>query len=248
MHLKLGDLVVGGIKQIKRNSPEILTALGVSGVITTAYLTAKASFSAAEVLHGTDLPEDRLERIKEQVRHTWVLYVPAGISGAAAIVCIIAGTRAQAQKTAAAVAAYSITERAFSEYKEKVVEQIGNNKERAIRDEIAQEQVIQNPPSQMMLVAVEGNVLCCELFSGRYFWSTMDKIKSAVNEINSRIVKDEYVLLDEFYDLLFISRTDASGSMGWEDAKLLELQYTAVMTDDNKPCMAFSYNYLRPIT
>jgi hypothetical protein len=246
--MKLGDLVGTTIKQLKRNSPEILTALGVSGVITTAYLAAKASFTASEVLQGTELPDDRIERIKEQVRHTWVLYVPAGISGAAAIVCIIAGTRAQAQKTAVAVAAYSLTERAFSDYKEKVVEQIGVNKERSVRDEIAQEKVAQNPPTAAMLVSVEGNVLCCELFSGRYFWSTMEKIKSAVNEINSRIVREEYVFLYEFYDLLHITRTDAANTMGWEDARLLELDFTAVMTDEEKPCMAFSYNYIHLLT
>lgn len=246
--MNIGLLFTNTIKQLKRNSPEILTALGVSGVITTAYLTAKASFKAAEVISGTDLPDDRKDRIKEQVKHTWELYIPAGICGVATMGCIIAGTRAQAQKTAAAMAAYSVTERAFSEYKEKVAEQIGAKKEQALQDEVAQDKVAQNPPSSMMLVAVEGNVLCCELFSGRYFWSTMEKLRSAQNEINSRIVREPYVLLDEFYDLLFIPRSEASGSMGWEDAKLLELEFSAVLTDENKPCMAFGYNYIRPIT
>lgn len=246
--MNLNLLLTNAIKQLRRNSPEILTALGVTGVITTAYLTAKASFQAADVLQGTDLPDDRKDRIKEQVKHTWELYIPAGICGVATVVCIVSGTRAQAQKTAAAVAAYSLTERAFSDYKEKVAEQIGSKKEQAIRDEIAQDQVTNNPPSSMVLMPVENNVLCCELHTGRYFWSTMEKLRAAQNEINSRIVREEYVLLDEFYDLIFISRTNSSGHTGWEDAKLLELEFSAVLSEDNKPCMAFAYNYIRPIT
>lgn len=246
--MNISLLFTNTIKQFKRNSPEILTAFGVTGVITTAYLTAKASFKAAEVLDGTDLPDDRKDRIKEQIRHTWVLYVPAGVCGVVTIGCIVTGTRAQAQKTAAAVAAYSLTEKAFSEYKEKVAEQIGVNKERTVRDEVAQDKVSENPPSTMILVPVENNVLCCELYTGRYFWSTMEKINSAVNEINARIVREEYVLLDEFYNLIFIAQTNNSSKMGWEDAKLLELAFTAVLTDENKPCMAFAYNYVRPIT
>lgn len=245
--MNLGLLVTNTIKQLKRNSPEILTALGVSGVVTTAYLTAKASFKAAQVLEGTDLPDDRKDRIKEQIRHTWVLYIPAGVCGAVTIGCIVSGTRAQAQKTAAAVAAYSLTEKAFSEYKEKVTEQIGVNKERTVRDEAAQETVNQNPPTAMILIPVENNVLCCELYTGRYFWSTMEKLRAAQNEINARIVREEYVLLDEFYDLIFIAHTNNSSRIGWEDAKLLELEFSAVLTEENKPCMAFSYNYVRPI-
>lgn len=234
-------------KTVKSNAPEILTGLGVTGVITTSYLSGKASYEAATFLERMDLPSERKERIKKQIKETWRFYIPAGISGVLTIGCIVGASRASGKRTAAAVAAYSLTEKAFSDYKEKVVEQIGKNKEQKVRDEIAQDTVTQNPPSSMMLVAVEGNVLCYEQYSGRYFWSTMEKLRSATNEINSRIVREDYVLLDEFYDLIFVSRTDASGSMGWGEAKLLELEFSAVLTEDNKPCMAFSYNYVKPI-
>lgn len=247
--MNIGLLFTNTGKQLKRNSPEILTALGVSGVITTAYLTAKASFKAAEVLSDTDLPEGRTERIKEQIKHTWVLYVPAGVSGVITIACIVAGTKAQAQKTAAAVAAYSLTERAFSDYKEKVAEQIGVKKEQAIHDEIAQDQVVQKPPAgAMLLTPIEGNVLCCERYTGRYFWCTMERLRSAQNKINEKILREEYVLLDEFYDLVLLDPTSHSREVGWEDGKLLELTFSAVLTDEEKPCMAFEYNYVRPIS
>ncbi len=46
----LSDIFTKTAKTLKSNSPEILTALGVSGVITTSYLTAKASFIAGEII------------------------------------------------------------------------------------------------------------------------------------------------------------------------------------------------------
>lgn len=248
----VGDLVTTTVKQLKRNSPEILTAAGVTGVIMTAYLASKASIEAAEIVRmdeavgGTH--SDPKERWKERVKHTWRLYIPAAVSGTVTIACIIGGTKAQAQKTAAAVAAYSLTERAFSEYKDKVAEQIGINKEQAIRDEIAQDRVNENPPSQAILMPVEGNSLCYEQHTGRYFWCTMERLLSAQNKINEQILRQDYVLLDEFYEMIWIAPTSASRKMGWEDGKLLELQFSAVLTDEGRPCMAFDYNYIRPIT
>ncbi len=44
------DFIIKTVKLIKSNSPEILTALGVSGVLTTSYLVGKASFVASDQL------------------------------------------------------------------------------------------------------------------------------------------------------------------------------------------------------
>lgn len=240
-------------KTLQRNAPEILTAVGVAGVAVTSYLASKASIEAAEIVRmdesagGTHA--DPKERWKERIKQTWRLYIPTAISGTVTVGCILAASKAQSQKTAAAVAAYSLTERAFSEYKEKVVEQIGKNKEEKVRDEIVQDHVTSNPPpASMMVVETNGNVLCCEDYTGRYVWTTMEKLRSAQNKINEKILRQDYVLLDEFYDLIHMRSTSHSHEMGWEDGKLLELQFSAVLTDDGTPCMGFTYNYVRPIT
>lgn len=243
----------GATKTIQRNAPELLTAVGVAGVAVTSYLASKASIEAAEIVRmdesvaGTHA--DPKERWKERIKQTWRLYIPTAISGTVTIGCIIAASKAQSQKTAAAVAAYSLTERAFSEYKEKVVEQVGKNKEEKIRDEIVQEHIASNPPPpSMMVVESNGNVLCYEEYTGRYVWSTMEKLRSAQNKINEKILREDYVMLSEFYDLIHIKPTSHSHEMGWEDGKLLELIFSAALTDDGTPCMGFNYNYVRPIT
>lgn len=236
------------IKTLKSNSPEILTALGVSGVVTTSYLTAKATFEAAEVLRGTDVPADRKERIKTQVKHVWRLYVPAAASGVVTIGCVIGASRANGRRTTAAVTAYSLTERAFSEYREKVVEQIGKGKEQKIRNEIAQDRITKKPPgSKEVIIAGSGHVLCCELFTHRYFKSDMEALRKAQNDINAKIVNDIYVALDEFYDLIGIPHTSVSDKIGWNSDKLMELQFSTVLSEGGEPCLAFDYNYTKPL-
>ncbi len=203
------DLFTKTTKAFKSNSPEILTALSVSGVITTSYLVAKASFIAGEIISSNeneDPPsDDPKERVKERAKHVWRLYIPASISGALTIGCIIGSSKANGRRATAAVTAYSLTERAFSEYREKVVEQVGKGKEQTIRDNLAQDRVSKNPQgSREVIVTGSKHVLCCELFTNRYFRSDMETLRKVQNDINARIVNDVYVTLDEFYDLIGI--------------------------------------------
>lgn len=248
MHLSLPGLFNKATKMAKSHSPEIFTGFGVAGVITTSYLTGRAAYQSAELLSGSDVPEDRTERIKEQVKQTWRLYVPAGISGAVTITCIIAGARSSGQRTAAAVAAYSLIEKGFSDYREKVVEQIGANKEEKIRDELAQERINRtHEGSHEVVVLGGGRVLCCELYTDRYFRSDMEILRKAINTINHRINNQLYVELEEFYDLIGLSNTSHSRNVGWDSDKLMDLIFSAVITPGGEPCLAFDYNYVKPI-
>lgn len=247
--MNLSQLLSKATKSAKSNSPEILTALAVSGVVTTAYLTVKASFQAAEIFKR----KEAMGRItdaqaKPYIHAVWKCYIPAGVSGAFTIVCIVGASKSNAKRTAAAVTAYSITERAFSEYKEKVVEQIGKGKEQKIQDELVQDRVNKKPPSAHEVIMVgPGQVLCCELFTHRYFRSDMETLRKAQNELNARIVHDTYVPLDEFYDIISLPYTSNSNKIGWDSDKLMELAFSTVLSEGGEPCLAFDYNYTKPL-
>ncbi len=247
--MNLSRLVPNLVKTVKCNSPEILTALGVSGVVSTAYLTIKATIRASEILehkHQTGIA--LIPFRKEEIKPVWRCYIPAGISGAATIACIIGASKSSARRTAAAVTAYSITETAFSKYKEEVIAQVGTGKEQKIRDELAQKSVSETPPGSKELVIIgSGQVLCCELYTHRYFHSDMETLRKAQNDINERVVRDAYVPLDEFYELVGLPYTSASSVIGWDSNRQMELRFSTVMSESGVPCLAFEYNYVKPI-
>lgn len=239
------------LKSIKANTPEILTALGVTGVITTAYLTNKAAVAAHEVIIEHEKlnppPADPKERLKERTKLVWKLYIPATTSGVITIGCIIGATRSGGRKTAAAVTAYSVTERAFHEYRERVADEIGKGKEQKIRDEIAQDAVNANPITREVVVAGTGHVLCYEMHTGRYLQSTMETLKKAENKVNSIAIRERYVTLDEFYDLVGLDHTSVSDKIGWTSDKIMELEFSTILSRNGEPCIAFDYNYIGPI-
>lgn len=248
--MKMSTIISNISKTLKANSPEILTAIGASGVVTTAYLAAKASYRASDLIRieerYTGPAEDPKERFKERTKLVWRLYIPAGLSGTLSIACIVGANRSNSQKTAAAVTAYSLTEKAFSEYRDKVVEELGEGREQKLRDELVQERINKNTPSQV-IIAGSGDVLCCELFTNRYFKSDMETLRKAQNDINARINNHIYVTLEEFYDLINLPYTSTSNRLGWDSDKLLELEFTTTLSENGEPCLAFDYNYTKTL-
>lgn len=239
-------------KLVADNSPAILTAIGVTGVVTTAYLTGKATFKAAEIIEN-----ERYKRSinrtgvsdspmaidnKERLQLVWKLYIPAFGVGSMSIAAIIFANRIGTRRTAAMTAAYAITERAYSEYKDKVVDTIGKNKEVKIRDEIAQDRVNKLPPNQQVIVTGNGEQIFMDAYSGRTFMSTMESVKQAQNKLNHELLNHGYASLSDLYSHLGLSPTKISDDVGWNSDKLMEMTFSTTFTDEMKSCVVVDFN------
>lgn len=227
-----------------------MTGVAIAGVVTTAYLAGRASISAHKRIqqHEADngTPDNAKDLWAGRVKVAWKYYVPAAASGVVTVGCIVGSSHVSNKRGAAAQAAFVISERAFNEYRAAVVEEIGERKDQSIRDSIATRKVNENPPSAT-IISGPGNVLCCELFTGRYFTSDMESLRRARNDLNERLLKHDRVSMDDWYDMIGLEPTSYSSEIGWWSDKLMELEFTAVMTPDSRPCIAFEYNYQRPI-
>ena len=246
-----GNFVHTAQRAIRSNSTTLLSSLAALGTIATAILAGKASYTSAQVIMRKEESLGREQdplTLSEKTKLVWTLYIPAVVSGTVTVASIASAAHISANKTAALATAYSISDRAFSEYKAKVVEQLGARKEEKIRDDVAEDRVKNNPPSASQLIISDtSKVLCCELYTGRYFHSDMETIRKAQNDINSIVVNELYATLNDFYDLVDLGRTAVSETMGWNSDKLLELKFTSVLAKDSVPCLAFDYNYLKQV-
>lgn len=234
-------------KFVSDNSPAILTGIGVVGVVATAYFTGRATFRAAEVLEkeedrrnafetrGPITPRDKIELL-------WKLYIPAVSTGTFTIAAIIFANRIGTRRTAALASAFAISERAMSEYQEKVVEKLGEKDEQKIRDEVAIDRVARQPVSQEHVFSANGgDVLCMDAYSGRYFTSDMETLHQVRNEVNHTVLNHGYASLTDFYSLLGLAGTAESDNVGWNSDKLLELNITTTVSDTNRPCFVVNF-------
>lgn len=242
-------------KLLADNSPMIMTAIGVTGTLSTAYLAGKASYEASQVIENertsrlmrkdpvTKKPVDPPLEFKDMAELTWKLYVPAAGSAVMTIACIVCANRIGTRRAAALATAYSLSEKAWGEYKDKVVDKLGATREQKVHDEIAQDHVTKNPPvDKQIVITGDGEVLCHEALTGRYFKSTVQKIKAAQNEINAEVIHDSCASLSEFYDLVGLPRTSMSDEFGWNTDTLMEINWSTTLSDKEEPCISFTFN------
>jgi hypothetical protein len=234
---------------VSDHAPTILTSLSAAGLAASVGLAIRASFKAADLvwvareessLHGRD--HDRMD----DIRAAWKPFVPVVGTTLMTAAFIIASHRVNSGRAAALVATAAFSERAFSEYQEKVVERLGERKEKTLREDLAQDQVNRRPVPEGIVTANSGGILCHEAFTGRYFWSDIEALRKAQNDINYQLLHENYASLSDFYNFLGVPCTSYSSEVGWSSDMQMELTYTSILSDDNRPCLSIDYT-IKPV-
>lgn len=233
-------------KMAADHSPTILTSVGVAGAITTAFLAAKASFEASNMINLKEnlelsKAENDKELFVERFELVWRLYIPAVTTGVATVVCIIGANRVGSRRAASLAAATTIIERSFDEYKAKVVEKFGARKEEQARDEIIHDRIESTYRHDIKLFGVTEGQICYDKYSGNYFLGSVEGINSAVNVLNNTINNDGYASLADFYRLLDMETPGHSENVGWNSDKLLEVRTGADLAHETTPIVTMEF-------
>lgn len=230
---------------LTKHSPEILTGFGIVGMCTTTVLSVKATPKALRLIEEKAAEED-VEKLPavEVIKVAWKPYIPAAVTGTISIACLIGANSANARRNAALATAYKLSESAFTEYREKVVETIGEKKEKAVKDSIAKDRVEQNPVGKNeVIITGKGDTLCFDMFSKRYFKSDIDKIKRIENELNKKMLNNEYISLNEYYEELGIMPMPIGYQLGWRvDKGFMELYFSSQLDENGNPCLTVDFN------
>lgn len=239
---------------MSKHSPEILTGLGIASMITTVILAVKATPKAEKLIEeykderGYSLnPETKISDLpkKEVIQVAWKPYIPAAISGTVSIACLIGANSVNARRNAALATAYKLSEVALSEYKDKVVEVIGEKKEKVVREKIAEDRLEKNPVNNSQIFMTEkGNTLFLEPISGQYFRSDIEIVKKAINELNESMLNSPfgYLSVNDLYDALGLEQTSTGDDLGWCVSKgIIKYDIHAKIAKNGEPCIVLDY-------
>jgi len=242
--LNLSNIAKGVRTAMIKHSPEILTGIGIAGMITTTVMAVRATPKAIKLIEEEKDRQNK-ESLKpiDIIKTTWKCYIPAAITGGLSIACLIGASSVNARRNAALATAYTLSESALKEYQEKVIETIGKKKEQSVRDAIAKDRIDKNPVSSREVIITEkGNTLCYDSISGRYFKSDIDKLKKVENELNRRMRDEMYISLNEFYYEIGLNPISIGDDIGWNiDRGYIELNFSSQLTDDGNPCLVIDY-------
>ena len=230
---------------LTKYSPGILTGIGITGMIGATFMAVKATPKALYLIEAKK-EESEVEELTpvETIKTCWKCYIPATLTTVVSAACLIGASTVSAKRNAALATAYSISEAALREYQEKVVEVVGEKKEKAVRDAVAKNQIERDPvtKSEVVIIDSNSNTLCYEPLSGRYFKSTIDKIKKAEIKLDRQMIQEMYVSLNDFYWEIGLDETDLGDKMGWNLSKgYMDLSFSSQLADDGTPCAVIVY-------
>ena len=244
--------LAGLVKSVRavatKHSPEILTGLGIAGMITTTVLAVQATPKAIRLIEEFKEEvyiEDEKIRPIDAIKVAWKPYIPAAVTGIASVACLIGASSVSTRRNAALATAYKLSETAFSEYRDKVVETIGEKKENAVKDKIAEDVVKKKPVEKSEVIITEkGKTLFFDYMSGRYFESDIDTVKKAENLINKQMLHDTfgYASLNDFYDELGLEHIGTGNDIGWNVHNLVDLYFSSQISSDGRPAIVISHN------
>lgn len=251
--MKLNAFIKSTKKTLIKHSPEILHGLAIAGAITGAVLmvpsTIKALYLIEEEKQTRSEEEDvHIEQViltkKEIVKTTWKCYIPSALLLATSTACIILGDKTTAKRTTALAAAYKLSEVALQDYKDAVVETIGEEKARVVKEKAAQKKVDRTKNEEVYILG-DGKVWFFEPISYRYFQSEVADVKNAIANLNYRMTSgmEETITLKEFYDEIGLKYSIDTPDIGWGLYKegLIKVDFVATTMENGNPCLMLDY-------
>lgn len=231
--------------KVQKHSPEILMGLGITAMISSTFLAVKATPKALRLMEDAQYEKGDTLTAPEKVKAAWKPYVPAVVTGGMGVACLIGSSKVSSKRNAALATAYQLSATALSEYKEKVIETIGEKKEKLIQEKVAQKKVDETNSSEVIVIG-NGTTKFLEPVSKRYFTGDLEDIKRIVNDLNYRMVSgmEEYISLSEFYDEIGLERTTVSDDLGWNIGRdgQIRIDYRACTDNKGLPCLMLDYH------
>ena len=211
-------------RMIDKHSPAILIGCGLVGFGTTVVLVAKEAPIARDKLDEVHKELGKREEevskgrvIFEETKAVLPIYAPAIVSGTVACGCILASYRISSKRTAALATAYEFANSSLLEYQQKVVEKLGEKKEREIRQEIVEDKIMKNPPpANTDEPYIDGMYLYYDVYTGRYFRANSVIIGKGEKEITKRLYLENWVPLNDFFWEIGIGPVEVGDDVGFD--------------------------------
>jgi Family of unknown function (DUF6353) len=226
----------------QKNSPGILLAVGVVGMVGSTVLACRATLKMDEVVdeaknkldtaktleHPDYSEKDRQRDISLIYFQSGVkiarLYAPAIIVGGLSIAALAGSHRILSSRNAALTAAYTVLEKGFSEYRARVVEKYGEDEDRNLRYGSQQVQITDPDTGKKKTVTrvADGVPSIYARFFDEYSpsWSKEPEynlifLQCQQNWANDLLKSRGHVFLNEIYDMCGIPRSKAGAVVGW---------------------------------
>lgn len=238
---------------IKKASPELMLGVGVVGVVGAAIMACKATLKAKDIIEDThneidEVQEDLLDRrvpekyrrkeiFKIYIHHTSkmaAIYAPAAAVGGLSLALIIGSHCVLNRRYLGTTAAYKALEEAYRAYRKRVIEALGEEKEKEVYYGAKHEndipvREVSKETGEAVITPTKGVIVNPDVVGSpyaRFFDETSTEwqknsefnrmfLTAQQNYANNLLKARGHLFLNEVYDMLGLPRSQAGAVVGW---------------------------------
>lgn len=236
------------VLKLSKHSPKILFGAGIAGMVGTVVVASRAAIKAQPVLQSA---HDRLEQVEKAnyesqyqngkevhqkvlvdiYRETAIdlvkIYAPVVVLGGFSIVCLTKSHEILTNRNMALTAAYAGIDKAFREYRDRVVAELGEEKDYEFAHKMTSKDVVEydkdgNPQiKEQKKVSKDAQDIYGRLFDkGNRHWEKNNGynctwLDSNLKYANYLLKQRGHLFLNEVYDMLGYDRTPEGSLVGW---------------------------------
>lgn len=251
--VKIG--IIGALRSTKhwgiKHAPQLLIGTGVAAMLTGTVFAVRATPMAWTAINErkAELQQDKIGFI-ETVKVAGKYYIPAATSSLIGVGCFIGSSHISSNRMGALATAAAMSEATVTNLNSKIEELLGTEQADEIKKAIHQDEIknnpVQNDESIILVGSATDAVLFYDPITGRYFMSTVNDVKSAVNAINDRLCSGKgHATYNDFSSLIGLPEVSETvgAFMGWNyfNAQRLIMHYDTCMDYKDRPCVYLDY-------
>lgn len=225
---------------MKRKNYIFLSALsGVSGIIVTSILTAKSTIKAVRIYDDMKKTEKCYK--KNVIKNTWKCYIPPILTGAIFSAASISFGIKSKNYQASLTSAYIFLQESYKKYREKISDELGEEKEKEIHLESDIESEINVKKVGKKLETSE-NILFYEEHYSEFFERRMIEVLDAEYQLNKKFALEGYATINDFFRFLGLNEIKEGDVIGWsiDDGydfyNWIEFEHRMITVEDGMEC------------
>ncbi|QPL14705.1 hypothetical protein SEA_SCHWARTZ33_60 [Gordonia phage Schwartz33] len=229
------------LMQAQKASPNMLFGAGIVGVVGTVVLSSRATLKAVEVTKTTAANLEQINGLehddyseKDRVKDKTIvysraavdlmkLYAPSITVGVISVACLTQSHRVLTQRNMALGAAYAGVEKALESYRERVIAEVGSEREAKIWQPVEKVDMLDGEGKKVkvdMPTAEGGSPYKVVFDETNPNWSKASEynqifINAQQNYANDLLRARGHVFLNDVHDMLGLPRTKAGQIVGW---------------------------------
>lgn len=241
--------------QLKKHSPEILMVAGIAGTITSTVMACKSTTKIDGIIDEVKYKKEQIDIVmnddeydyteEDKVKDLTIIYTQAGVKllkvyapaialGVVSIGCIVAGHNILKKRNLALMAAYTVVDKGFKQYRKNVVERFGSDIDKELRFNVKSKEIDKVVKDKKGVEKIEKETVqeidekaLSEYSEFARFFDAASRqfekdpeynlmfLRKTQEWANEKLKANGHLFLNEVYDMLDIPRSRTGAIAGW---------------------------------